>query len=108
METNIRPVKVGKLASILDYDATKVVSVDIINETNGFVKLLAFKQGQKIAQHAAPGDVMIQAIEGKVEFTLDTEPQTLHAGDYMILRAGTLHSVKALTDAKFLLTKISR
>lgn len=106
MEVNIRPGKVGKIASLLDYDATKVVSTDILNEENGFVKLLAFKQGQKIAQHAAPGDVMIQAIEGKIEFTLDTEPQTLHAGDYMILRVGTLHSVKALTDAKILLTKI--
>lgn len=106
MEINIRPGKVGKIASILDYNDTQIVAVDILNETNGFVKLLAFRQGQKIAQHAAPGDVMIQAIEGKVEFTLDTEPQTLHAGDYMILRVGTLHSVKALTDAKILLTKI--
>lgn len=107
MKTEIKPGKVMKIAELAGYDDLKVTTTSLLSNASGSITLLAFRQGQTVAQHAAPGDVMIIGIEGKVEFTLDTERQTIHEGDMMIMRKGTLHSVKAISDTKFLLVKIN-
>lgn len=107
MKTSMHPGKVYKASAIVNYDDLQVRASEIMENVNGSVTILAFRQGQTIQQHAAPGAVLIVGIEGRVEFTLDTERQVIHEGDIMLMAKGTLHSVKAVSDTKFLLVKIA-
>ncbi len=49
---------------------------------------------------------MVQVLDGEVEITISGEPQTVKAGELIIMPAGEPHSLKALCRFKMLLTMI--
>jgi quercetin dioxygenase-like cupin family protein len=60
--------------------------------------------GKEISEHEAPGEIVVQCLEGKVAFTALGKTQELEAGQLMYLAAEEPHSVKCVEDASFLLT----
>ena len=60
--------------------------------------------GKEIAEHEAPGEIIVQCLEGKVAFTALGKTTELEAGQLMYLAAEERHSVKCIEDASFLLT----
>ena len=65
---------------------------------------LVMVAGKEIAEHKAPGEIMVQCLEGKIDFTALGKTQELTAGQLLYLAAGEPHSVKCIEDASFLLT----
>lgn len=78
----------------------------IFENANGGVVLIAFKAGQKLAEHLAPAELMVNVIEGSIEFTVIDKPHTLNAGEFMLVGAGVPHSVIAKADSKVMLIKV--
>jgi quercetin dioxygenase-like cupin family protein len=60
--------------------------------------------GKTIAEHKAPGDISVQCLEGRVEFTASGKTHELNAGRMLYLESGTPHSLKSLDDCSMLLT----
>ncbi|MDE5656355.1 MAG: cupin domain-containing protein [Muribaculaceae bacterium] len=95
-----------KLKTASDYQAGRIVATDLVKNDNGQATLMAFDEGSTIATHKAPGDALVQVIEGDVVFVVEGEKRELTEGDYFTMSVGTQHEVYAVTRSKVLLTLI--
>lgn len=59
---------------------------------------------KEIPTHQGKGDLILQCLEGRVEFTAVGKTQTLEAGQMFYLPKHESHSVKGLEDASLLVT----
>ena len=54
-----------------------------------------FAPGALASRHSHPGEEIVYAIEGAMEYRLDGKPPvTLKAGEVLFIPAGTIHAVK--------------
>ncbi len=60
--------------------------------------------GKELRQHATPGELTIQCLEGEVELHTAAGASLLRAGELVHLQAHAPHSLRGLTDASLLLT----
>jgi quercetin dioxygenase-like cupin family protein len=68
------------------------------------VILLVVPAGKDIAEHKAKGDIVVQCLEGRVNFTAFGKTQSLETGKLLYLPTGEPHSVKEIVNASLLLT----
>jgi quercetin dioxygenase-like cupin family protein len=61
-------------------------------------------EGKGLVEHAAPGEIGVQCIEGCIDFTVAGTVQRMRAGDLIHLRAGEPHALMAVEDSSALLT----
>lgn len=106
VKTEYKFGEVHVLASQIEAGEDKVHFHGIFETQNGGVVLLAFKQGQELDTHVAPAELMVNVIEGAIEFTINGQPHTINAGEFLLLGEGVQHSVVAKSDAKVMLVKI--
>ncbi|MDE6511590.1 MAG: cupin domain-containing protein [Muribaculaceae bacterium] len=78
----------------------------IFENANGGAVLIALKAGQALSEHVAPAELMVNVIEGSIEFTMANKPHTINAGEFMLVGEGVPHSVVAKTDSKVMLVKV--
>jgi quercetin dioxygenase-like cupin family protein len=71
----------------------------VINKPVGTITLFAFDNGQKLSEHTAPYDAVIQVIDGTGKVVIDGRENTVEAGQIIIMPANVPHSVAA--DEKF-------
>jgi quercetin dioxygenase-like cupin family protein len=60
--------------------------------------------GAEIPQHKVSGEITLHCLEGHVELGIDPTPIVLKANQWVYLKGGALHSVKAIEDSSLLLT----
>lgn len=65
---------------------------------------LVLPAGKEIATHSAPDQIIVQCIEGRVNFTALGEDRDLRAGRLLYLPPGEPHALKAMDDSSLLLT----
>jgi quercetin dioxygenase-like cupin family protein len=65
---------------------------------------IVMRAGKEISEHEAPGQIIVQCLEGKVSFTTMGQTRELAAGQLLYLAAEEPHAVNCLEDASFLLT----
>ena len=90
----------------IDYAENGIVSKRVLEKSTGNITLFAFDQGQKLSEHSAPFDALIQVAEGKATITIDKKPFLLEAGESIIMPANIPHAVDATEKFKMLLTMI--
>jgi quercetin dioxygenase-like cupin family protein len=90
----------------VEYSAEGIVSKRVIQKDKGNVTLFAFDKGQKLSEHSAPFDAMVQVLEGNAEILINRVPYNLSAGDSIIMPANIPHAVNAVEKFKMLLTMI--
>lgn len=106
LETEYKFGEVHQLADQIQPAEDRPQFHRIFENANGGVVLLALKEGQKLAEHLAPAELMVNVIEGSIEFAIMGKPHTLNTGEYMLVGEGVAHSVVAKADAKVMLIKI--
>lgn len=106
IKTDCKFGEVHQLADQIENGSDRVHFHNIIGTDNGGVSLIAFQAGQKLDRHVAPANLMVTVLEGEIVFTVIDKPNTLHAGDFMLVGESVPHSVTANADSKVLLTKI--
>lgn len=92
---DVRPLG-SALASAQTRTLVRAEQVEIIR--------LVIPAGKEIAEHQAKGELVVQCLEGRVEFTACSKTQNLEAGQLLYLSAGEPHAVKGIEDASLLLT----
>lgn len=90
---------VFKLSDLVPYQEGKIINMDVAhNEKMKFV-VMAFDEGTGLAEHAAPGEALIFALDGQGVIGYEGEAHTIRAGENFKFAAGGKHWVKA--DGKF-------
>jgi len=107
METNLfSHSTIMNFSEKVDYSAEGIVSKRVIQKEKGNVTLFAFDKGQKLSEHSAPFDALIQVLEGKAEILINRVPFEVTAGQAIIMPANIPHAVNAVEKFKMLLIMI--
>ncbi len=103
---NVCMGKAQELASLINYSDDSIVSKTIVDSPAGTITLFAFGKGQKLSEHTAPYDAVVQIIEGKAGLKIGGKDITVPAGHVIIMPANVPHAVNAEEKFKMLLTMI--
>ena len=98
--------KVLNSRDLIDYQEDSVVSKMLINKDVGSVTLFAFDEKQKLSEHTAPFDALVNIIDGQAEVTVSGKLFTLKEGEMIIMPANKPHSLKAAEKFKMILVMI--
>jgi quercetin dioxygenase-like cupin family protein len=98
--------KSQKLAELIEYSDDAVVSKTILDKPVGTITLFAFDQGQKLSEHTAPYDAVVQVLDGRAQLTIGGKDVQASAGQIIIMPANVPHTVAADERFKMLLTMI--
>ena len=106
LDTEYRFGEVYPLASQIRSTDDRAHFKNIFSTANGGVVLVALKAGQVLDTHTAPAEVMVNVVEGKIEFTMLDKVHTISAGEFLLMGHDVPHSVKAVADSKMMLVKV--
>jgi quercetin dioxygenase-like cupin family protein len=107
METNLfETAQTFRFEAKVDYSEGGIVSKRVIDRPTGNVSLFAFDKGQRLSEHKAPFDAMVQVVEGQAEIVIDGVPYKVRAGESIIMPANITHAVNAVEKFKMVLTMI--
>jgi len=98
--------KSRQLAGLVEYAADSIVSKTILDKPVGTITLFAFDKGQKLSEHTAPYDAVVQILDGSARLTIGGEDVNVAAGEIIIMPANVPHAVAAEEKFKMLLTMI--
>lgn len=97
-----------KLIETVQYPDGSGIARNIIAQNGQSIQvLMAFDKDASISTHTTTAMVMVQILEGVCEFTVEGTPQLLNGGDYLVMKPGTPHSLRAPERFKMLLTKLA-
>ena len=94
------------LAALVEYSDDSIVSKTILDKPAGTLTLFAFDKGQKLSEHTAPYDAVVQILDGQASLTIGGEEKGVSAGEVIIMPGNVPHSVTAREKFKMLLTMI--
>jgi len=60
--------------------------------------------GTAMREHQTPGEITVQCLEGRIAFSTAIARHVMAPGDFIHLRRGEPHALRALSDASALLT----
>jgi quercetin dioxygenase-like cupin family protein len=108
-KTSVLQICVGKAqepAKLVEYADDSIVSKTILDKTAGTITLFAFDKGQKLSEHKAPYDAVVQIIEGTGKLTIGGKEVNVPAGQIITMPANIPHAVSAEEKFKMLLIMI--
>ena len=94
------------LSELVSYQDGSVVSKTLIDKKIGTLTMFSFGEGQGLSEHTAPFDAVVQVVDGEAEVIINGQPQTVCAGQMIIMPANIPHELKAVKPFKMLLTMI--
>lgn len=98
-----RPGTVLDLTDQLDYQSDSIVSRTIIDRESTTVTLFAVDEGQRISEHSAPHEALIQIIEGEATVTVEGTDHVLPAGQSILLAPEVPHALAGSKRFKMIL-----
>lgn len=98
--------KAQDLSLLVEYADDSVVSKTVLDKKAGTLTLFAFDKGQRLSEHRAPFDAVVQVIDGTGRITIDGVDNDVAAGQIIIMPADVPHSVTADERFKMLLIMI--
>ncbi|RMF61041.1 MAG: cupin domain-containing protein [Calditrichaeota bacterium] len=98
--------EVQRLVQLIDYQAGGIVSRSLLKKESGSVTLFAFAAGEKLSEHTAPYDALVQVLEGEAEIVVGKTPFVVKAGEMLHLPADVPHAVQARSNFKMVLTML--
>ena len=87
------------LVDLIEYSKDSIVSKTILDKSVGTITLFAFDKGQKLSEHTAPYDAVVQVLDGMAQVTIGGTIKQVSAGQIIIMPAHVPHAVAA--DEKF-------
>jgi quercetin dioxygenase-like cupin family protein len=95
-----------ELVSLIEYSADSIVSKTIVDTPAGTITLFAFDKGQKLSEHIAPYNAVVQVIDGSAHLIIGGKSVIVPAGHIVIMPANMPHAAAAEERFKMLLTMI--
>ena len=103
---NIPFSDVHNLPELVDYEDGRVVSRTFAQNPSLSITLFAFDKGEGVSTHTAPGDAMLQVLDGEAAVNIDGQEMTVRAGQVVVMPANVPHSVTGVERFKMLLTVV--
>lgn len=95
------------LAGLVNIEPGKIVSRTFVQRPEVTVTLFSFGAGEGVSTHSAPGDAIVQILEGEAKITIGGKPLIAKTGDIVVMPANIPHAVDAEQDFKMLLTVVN-
>ena len=95
MNEAIKAGEVFTLAGLVPYQAGKIVNMDIAHNDKMKFVVMAFDEGTGLTEHAAPGEALVLALEGKGVIGYEGKEHALSAGEQFCFARGGKHWVRA-------------
>jgi quercetin dioxygenase-like cupin family protein len=92
--------KMHTLKKSVSYSDNSVVSVRILENAAGGITLFAFDTDQRLSEHSAPFDAVVQILDGKGKITIAGEEFLLNEGEMIIMPKDIPHAVYAVEKFK--------
>ncbi len=96
----------SNLSALVNYQEGTIVSRTLVDKPAGTITLFAFAKGQGLSEHTAPFDAFVNILDGEAEIILGGKPQTVKAGEMLIMPANKPHALKAHIPFKMMLVMI--
>lgn len=103
MNNIINPGEVFALKDLLPVQDGKIVNMDVAHNDKMKFVLMSFSAGTGLAEHAAPGDALIFALEGEGIIGYEGTEHKIKAGENFRFAKNGRHSVTAVSDFKMAL-----
>ena len=97
-----------QLAELVEYEKGRVVSRTFAQNPSLSLTLFAFAEGEGVSTHTAPGDAMVQVLDGEATVTVDGKEMTAGPGQVVVMPANVPHAVTAVDRFKMLLTVVKK
>ena len=97
-----------RLVDLVDYEEGRVVSRTFAQNPSLSITLFAFDKGEGVSTHTAPGDALLQVLDGIALVNIDGKELTVGAGEVVVMPANIPHSVNAVERFKMLLTVVKQ
>lgn len=99
MNEVLKPGEVFRLAELVPYQEGRIVNMDVVHNDRMKLVVMAFDEGTGLAEHAAPGDALIFALDGRGIIRYEGVDHPIRAGENFRFARGGSHAVTA--DGKF-------
>ena len=103
MNEAIKAGEVFKLGELVPYQEGKIVNMDVLNTSKMKLVVMSFDAGTGLAEHAAPGEALIFALDGEGVIGYEGKPHPIKAGENFHFAKGGSHYVKAESRFKMAL-----
>lgn len=103
---NISHSECHTLAELVDYEQGRVVSRTFAQNSSLSLTLFAFDEGEGVSTHTAPGDAMVQVLDGEAAVNIDGKELVIGTGQVVVMPANVPHAVTAVKRFKMLLTVV--
>lgn len=103
---NIEPAKVYRVTDLVQYSEGQVVSRTLAQGKAHTITLFAFDAGEGLSRHTAPGDALVQILDGEAAITIGELDLVLKAGEMVVMPADIPHALHAEKRFKMMLTLI--
>ena len=97
-----------QLAELVEYEEGRVVSRTFAQNPSLSLTLFAFDEGEGVSTHTAPGDAMVQVLDGEATVNIDGKKMTVDTGQVVVMPANVPHAVTAVDRFKMLLTVVKK
>ncbi len=97
-----------QLADMVSYEEGRVVSRTFAQNPALSLTLFAFAEGEGVSTHTAPGDAMVQVLDGEATVNIDGQEMTVGPGEVVVMPANVPHAVTAVQQFKMILTVVKQ
>ena len=93
------------LLEALPVSESSITSRVVVNNPLIRVVVFAFDTGEMLTEHSSPRAVVVQLLDGRIDYTMDGET-TMSPGDVIYMRPGVRHALVALEPSHLSLVMV--
>lgn len=94
------------IEDLVDYQSGAIVSQTLVDDEAVTITVFAFDTGERLSEHTAPHDAILQVVDGTARITVQGEEYEVTDGESIVLPANDPHAVEAISSFKMLLTMV--
>lgn len=94
------------IPDLLNYQSGAIVSQTLVDDEAVTITVFAFGEDERLSEHTAPHDAILQVVDGTAEVTIEGEAYEVQDGESLVLPANKPHAVAAVSAFKMFLTMV--
>ena len=94
------------IADLLDYQSGAIVSQTLVDEEAVTITVFAFDEGERLSEHTAPHDAILQVVDGTASVTVGDDEYAVEQGESIVLPAHEPHAVTTSSAFKMVLKMV--
>ncbi|AIF50584.1 cupin domain-containing protein [Pelosinus sp. UFO1] len=97
-----------EMASLVEYQEGRVVSLTLVQNDALTLTLFAFAKGEAVSTHSAPGDAMVYILDGEASITVGENKFAAHKGQTLVMPSNIPHGLDAVENFKMMLILVKQ